>query len=449
MIFEMKKLIFLFCMFVIAISVLAESDDKERTEIIIKTNVRGGQILYSDQPSKIIAPGPSWGGEIDVEFPSTRQYPWQQYFGDPTIGVGLVFMNLGAEVLGNCVAVYPYFLLHMIDLPHFQFNWKAGVGLSFFHKHYWNCDTVGAHYYTSQANTLIGSVVNVYINTGLNFNFPICDGWAVNAEVGFSHMSNGSTIKPNMGINMMYGSVGASYTINDRGYVLDKKEKSFADLPYTWNLKFTASGGSRQLWYRDYFKPHRNYPVASLRVGATYRVCNWYAVGGSLDAFYNGSYVKQGMDNYLGEDGVILTPEENKSQREHTDFDRYHILEDHLVYKFKVGLAVNNEFMLGRVTILFDWGIYLWDPIRNQYEPEVNPKYGNSRPMFYTYNINKEDGWNYFRLGMRCRVWDNIFLSVAVKTHLSKAEMIEWGIGYDIPFKHKGDKHRGLEIFHP
>ena len=353
-------------------------------------------------------------------------------------------MNLGAEVLGNCVAVYPYFLLHMIDLPHFQFNWKAGAGLSFFHKYYWNCDTLMENYYTPQANPLIGSVVNVYINTGLNFNFPIRDGWAVNAEVGFSHMSNGSTIKPNMGINMLYGSIGASYTINEHDYVAGKKEKTFQDIPYVWNLKVTASGGSRQLYYPDRI----NYPVASLRVGATYKVCNWYAVGGSLDAFYNASYVKQGLDTVCGVDGIIMSDDENKLQQEHTIFDRYHITDDRLVDKFKVGFAVNNEFMLGRVTILFDWGVYLWDPLRNQYEPEVNPKYGTNRPMFYTYNINKEDGWNYFRLGMRCRVWNNLFLSAAVKTHLSKAEMIEWGVGYDIPFKQKGDKRRGWEIFY-
>ena len=130
-----KQFILFFCLFVSVVCLSAK--DTEKTEITVKANARGGQILYSDKPSKIIAPGPSWGGEIDVEFPSTRQYAWQQYFGDPTIGVGLVYMNLGAEVLGNCVAVYPYFLLHMIDLPHFQFNWKAGFGISLFDKYYW------------------------------------------------------------------------------------------------------------------------------------------------------------------------------------------------------------------------------------------------------------------------------------------------------------------------
>lgn len=432
----MKAYITLFFCLLISFHLFASDRKETKPEVTIKTNFRGGQILYSDKPSKIIAPGPSWGGEIDVEFPSTRKYPWQQYFGDPTIGVGLVYMNLGAEVLGNCVAVYPYFLLHMIDLPHFQFNWKAGFGISLFDKYYWNCDTVMANYYTPQANPLIGSILNVYLNTGLNFNFPLRDGWAVNAEFGFSHMSNGSTIKPNMGINMLYGSIGASYTINDHGYKGGKKEKTFPDLPYAWSLKVTASGGTRQLYYPD----RKNYGVASFRVGATYKVCNWYAVGGSVDAFYNGSYVKQGLDTICGLDGIVMTDEENLAQQEHTIFDRYHITEDRLTEKFKLGVAICNEFMLGRLTILVDVGAYVWDPLRNCYEPEVNPKYGTNRPMFYTYNINKEDGWNYIRLGMRCRVWNNLFVSASLKTHLSKAEMIEWGIGYNIPFMSRGSR---------
>lgn len=441
---NIKKIVVLFCFFVVAVAVFAENSDKEKTEFAIKANFRGGQLINSHESTRLIAPGPSWGGEIDIEFPSTRQYPWQQYFGDPTIGVGLVYMNLGADVLGNCVAVYPYFLLPIISRPHFQFYWKAGVGLSFFDKHYWNCDTVRENYYTPQANPLISSVVNVYLNTGLNVNFPIRDGWAVNAEFGYSHMSNGSVINPNLGINMMYGSIGASYTINKRDFVGKTKEKTFADLPYVWSLKFLASGGSCQLDDMD----NLSYPIASLRVGATYKVCNWYAVGGSLDAFFNAGYVRQGLDTICGADGIVMSDIENKLQQQHTHYDRYHITEDRLEDKFKVGLALNNEFMLGRLTIMFDFGVYLWDPLRNQYEPEVNPKYGTNRPMFYTYNISEEDGWSYFRLGMRCRVWDNLALSVAVKTHLQRAEFIEWGLAYDIPFMPKGNKGQGWKIYH-
>ena len=106
----MKKILFIICLIFTTTLLFATSKKDEKIEITVKTNARGGGLVPSHETVKILKPGPSWGGEIDVEFPSTRKYPWQQYFGDPTIGVGLVYMNLGAELLGNCVAIYPYFL---------------------------------------------------------------------------------------------------------------------------------------------------------------------------------------------------------------------------------------------------------------------------------------------------------------------------------------------------
>ena len=122
-------------------------------------------------------------------------------------------------------------------------------------------------------------------------------------------------------------------------------------------------------------------------------------MGGGFDAFYDG----------------VFNP--------NTRFGRY-ILDDKIANLFRVAVGVNNEFRIGRITAILDWGIYLYDPIRLAYKDENGNKY-EKRPMLYKYNIDKEDGWNYFRLGVRCRVWDNLYVQTAVKTHLSKAEMVE------------------------
>ena len=131
-----------------------------------------------------------------------------------------------------------------------------------------------------------------------------------------------------------------------------------------------------------------------------------------------------------------LTAEQRQEQLKHTRFGRYIILNENLSNKFRVGVSINNEFRVGRITAILDWGVYLYDPIRLAYYTDETYKYKyEKRPLFYKYNIEKEDGWNYFRLGLRCKVWDNLYIQTAVKTHLSKAEMIEWGIGYQIPNK--------------
>ena len=402
---------------IIAISILTSVIIAQPNTFVFKAQTIGGEILPLTKTIKNIAPNPVLGGEVAIEFPSWNEYSWQQYLGAPTLGVGFVGLNLGDnKVLGQAFALYPYLLIDIVKTPHFELDWKVGAGMSFFNKTYNRCDTIPAHFGGATTNTLIGSIINVYLTTGAHLNFPIKNGWAVHADLGYMHMSNGSVLQPNGGINILYAAIGASYKLEkEKNPNTDNTTKKFSDLPYKWSLNITTSGGYRELFYMD----NKGYGVGSLHIGATYNICNWYALGGSLDAFYDGVFNRQGA-----------------GYKEHTHFGRYTILTDDISNKFRVAASINNEFKIGRITAVLDWGIYLYDPIRLAYTDANGNKY-TKRPLLYKYNIEKEDGWNYFRLGVRCRVWDNIYIQAAVKTHLTKAEMIEWGIGYQIPFKPK------------
>ena len=409
----MHKFLFIIA-FILLIPIATHSQPKT---LVFKAQTMGGNILPITKNITNINPNPSLGGELAIEFPSWYEHPWQQYLGEPTLGVGFVGLDLGNnKILGQAFALYPYLLIDIVKTPHFELNWKIGAGLSFFNKTYNRCDTIPANFNSATTNTLIGSIVNVYLTTGANLNFPITKTFALHAELGYMHMSNGSVLQPNGGINMIYASIGATYKI-DKNYNHSNhtKEKIFSSFPYQWSINITGSGGYRELYYLD----NKGYGVGSLHVGATYNIGNWYALGGSLDAFYDGVFNQQGA-----------------GYKEHTRFGRYIILNENLSNKFRVAISVNNEFKMGKITAILDWGIYLYDPIRLAYTDSNGNKY-TKRPILYKYNIEKEDGWNYFRLGVRCQVWDNIYLQTTVKTHLSKAEMVEWGVGYQIPFKKK------------
>lgn len=422
---------------------------------VFKAQVIGGQIIPTNKTLKSINPDLTLGGEIAIEFPSWGEYPWQQYLGKPTLGVGFVGLNLGDHnILGQSFALYPYLLIDIVKLPHFELNWKVGAGLSFFNKTYnrvyekYNPETVPEwSYYGPTCNNLIGSIINVYLTTGANFNFPITKQFALHADFGYMHMSNGSILQPNGGINILYASVGATYRLETEcKYCKHDKKATFPSLPYKWSINITGSGGYRELYYGD----DKGYGIGSLHIGATYNICNWYALGGGVDAFYDGVFNQQG-----GTRLESLTAEQRQEQLKHTHFGRYIILNEDLSNKFRVGISINNEFKIGRITAILDWGIYLYDPIRLAYYTDDSYKHKyEKRPMLYKYDIEKEDGWNYLRLGVRCRVWDNLYIQAAVKTHLSKAEMIEWGIGYQIPFKRKMKENElfetidGWQIYH-
>ena len=311
--------------------------------LIFNAQTIGGYIVPLSKNLKNIAPNPTLGGELSIEFPSWNKYSWQQYLGDPTLGVGFVGLDLGnSKVLGQAFALYPNLLIDIIKTPHFKLDWKVGAGMSFFNKTYNRVfDEFGNNpewsYYGPTCNNLIGSIINVYLTTAAHFNFYIKDGWAVHTDLGYMHMSNGSILQPNGGINILYAAIGASYKLEkEKSSNTNNTTKKFSNLPHRWSLNITASGGYRELYYMD----NKGYAIGSLHIGTTYNICNWYALGGSLDVFYDGVFNRQGA-----------------GYKEHTSFGRYTILNDDISNKFRIATSFNNEFKIGRITAILDWGV--------------------------------------------------------------------------------------------
>ena len=148
---------------------------------VFKAQMIGGKVVPINKTLESINPDFTLGGELAIEFPSWDEYPWQQYLGKPTLGVGFVGLNLGDHnILGQTFAIYPYLLINIVNTKYFELNWKVGAGLSFFNKTYnrvyekYNPTTDSLwSYYGPTCNNLIGSIVNVYLTTGANLNFPI------------------------------------------------------------------------------------------------------------------------------------------------------------------------------------------------------------------------------------------------------------------------------------
>ncbi|HQB68780.1 MAG TPA: acyloxyacyl hydrolase [Paludibacteraceae bacterium] len=425
----MKKTIFFALLFIC----FGQWSMAQKIPFIIKASVYGGYIVPMTKNLDSIAHPPALGGELAIEFPSMGNYDWQHHWRMPTVGVGLLGINLGnPKLLGTAFAVYPYLLVPVVKTKHFHLNYKIGAGLSFFTKTWNDGDTLSG-VNASTANSAIGSILNVYLTTGANFEFPISKQFSITSDIGYNHMSNGSMLQPNAGINMLQAMIGAKYLFPGCAHC-NKPKPPIDGFPYDFSINLIASGGARELYYKD----NKMYPIGSFHASMSANLTNWYALGGGFDVFYDGVFVQQGTRGA-------------ESYRNNTLFGRYFIPTEDLANKFRAGVCLSNEFIIGRVTAVLQWGVYVYDPIRNATH-DPHPVYGDNRPMFYSYDIEKEDGWNYFRLGVRCRVYDNLFVNASLKTHLQKAEMIEWGIGYQIPYtkKQESDGRRGsYAVYHP
>lgn len=379
--------------------------------------------MYLDKNTHFEKFGPIFpaGVHMGVEFPSLQQRPWQQYLGNPTVGLGVSWIDLGHDMLGMGFAVYPYILLDAIDTKYFQMRFKIAGGLAAVTEHWYTQeDTDPDHYYEPTVNTVFGCTLNVYLNAGINLNVPITKYLAVGGELGYFHMSNGRTCMPNIGANALYGSVGLTATFNSEA---KRPPVHFPDQPYGWALNITGAAGAQKSAIAD---PHR-FLISSLHAGAVYHVNNWYGVGAGLDVFYNGA-----IDNNTDRSLYRKRPE-GYSQ----------------IDKVRAGLAMNNEFKFGLVTAMVDWGFYFFNPSRNYYDND-HPIYGyGKRPLFYKNDgAGTDEAFHYIRFGLKCRVWDNLYLQASAKTHLHICEYVEFGLGYQIPFLKKGNRKAGQSIIY-
>ncbi len=388
----------------------------------VKAEYIYGTVLKHNKHLENLVKGPSMGGEIAVEFQTMGEKNWHQYLNFPEIGAGVVFLDLSnPEMLGHAIAAYPYMNIPLVRTRYFKLNMKPGAGLSLLNKRYSNTPHLpgtlaGPNGEPNMANAAIGSMLNAYITFGGNMEIPIAYGWSFTADYAWNHISNGNFVQPNSGINMMNAFVGLKYEPNYKQRSAPVR-KELPGVSRKFRFYLTASGGMRQLYYQDGI----NYPIASLSFSAHKPLANWYQMGVGADVFYDGVF------------GAVNAPPNNPNIT--TRLKRTYIEKNEFKNKIRAGVSWQHEFLIGRLTAGFHFGLYLYDPIKNLESLEFDSK-GNmikptrKKPLIYPYNIEKADGWFYTRGVAKYAITEHLFASLALKTHLFKAEFIEWGIGY-------------------
>jgi len=366
-----------------------------------------GNILPHDKHVEALIINPVAGTELSVEFQTMGEKSWQQFNRFPIIGLGAVWLNLGnPEKLGSAFALYPYISLPLWRTKYFNLSAKAGMGASYLTKNYQNTntDSLGNLLPLNSTNAAIGSPLNIYFSGGGSLEIPFSSKFSATAEYTWNHMSNGNAVAPNSGLNLLNGFIGLKYYPNHRKAHFPVRQIR-TDVPRKFTFEIIASGGFRQLFYSD----NKTFPIASVALGAYRPLTNYYRMGLGIDAFYDGVY-----------NGI-------------TKFGRTDLTTDEFKNKVRIGVSWQHEILLGRLTAGIHFGLYLYNPLKNLEPIDKDGAVNNppqNKPLIYKYNINNEDGWLYTRASLKYALNDHLFISLGLKTHLQKAEFIEWGLGY-------------------
>ena len=306
--------------------------------------------------------------DLSVSFPTYGKDYWEKLYRYPRSGIGYSFWNLGNnEVFGNAHALYSY-----INIPFFRqtekvsFNYQVSFGGAYLSKKF--------DIYENHLNRAIGSHTNVYIRLGIDVKIRLSTRYDLVIEAGTSHFSNGKTRSPNYGINTGSVSLGLNYLFRNNSIAIQEPEIPILEKRYIQSVIYSA--GSK---------------VYDNLLGKRYFI---NSVSYNLERFINHKR-KIGLGADFSYDGSIresLASEEGIPEKDFTKLIRFGM---HTSYAIRY-----KQLMMG-----IQIGYYLYS------------KYIVLTPV-------------YNKISVQYLLTKNIAGSIAVKSHMGKADCLEYGVAY-------------------
>jgi hypothetical protein len=306
--------------------------------------------------------------DLSLSFPTYGKDYWEKLYNYPRPGIGYSYWILGnKDVLGKAHALYNY-----INMPIFKrteklsINYQVSLGVAYITKKF--------DLYENHLNRVIGSHTNIYFRMGIDGKiklFPRCE---MVIEAGTTHFSNGKTKSPNLGINDGSFSLGINYLLNEKVSTIEEPEIPSLRKMYVQSVIYSA--GMKvydNLYGKKYF-------ISSLSYNLERYLNQKRKIGLGADFFYDGS-ISEALVNNEG------SPEK--------DFDKL----------IRIGLHASYAIQYKKIMMGVQIGTYLYS------------KYADISSV-------------YSRITIQYIFTTNIIGSVGIKSHLGKADFIEWGLGY-------------------
>lgn len=302
-------------------------------------------------------------GELSYCFQTRGHHYWQKSYKYPTYGGSLYFVYTGnPKVLGNAIGIAPFVKLPFVNSKHIQFNIKIGGGFAYLSKCF---DQL-----RNPKNGAIGTHINLLVNLAFDVTYKWDRGY-IGFGIDFTHMSNGGTILPNLGLNIPSLSIIYGIATKKHDSILNP---SFKPVNRKWSFQVDGIFSLHQK------RPGggRLHPVYGITTYFNKRFNEKTGMFFGFDFLYN-----EALNHGLNKTSPVV----------------WDVLQ--------TGFLVGYELNINRLKMYVGMGIY----IKNKLNP---------------------NGMFYHKLGLRYEFSKHFFANVAVKTHWAQANYMECGIGYKI-----------------
>lgn len=370
-----------FCVFLMSFAGMAVAQDSVSSPppwsgFGIVVNTMAGKVFKHE--AKFRVPIPSLSSGVDVQFVlhSFGRRPWEQCRNYPTIGIGITYTNYGIDsVYGRCVGIYPNVYIPLFRGRHLEWSVMLGDGIGYVTRHFSRVAPLDT------LNGAVGSKINDFAHFNTELRYHIDEHWDVQLGMDFTHISDASYSKPNLGVNLYGAHLGATY------------------FPVT----------SRPVCIRQKYVPLKNRILVQAHLGMSY--VSTEAPGGPRYPVYLASgYVSRrwksvnkmfaGIDYSYHSD--VFAFQKNNEINPGTEAQ----------HSWKSGIFFGNEFLMGRIGVILQVGIYIHEAVLRQ-----DPYYEKIGGHYYL--VQREHG-----------PLKEFFLAGYLKTHRTIAELAEFGVGF-------------------
>ena len=328
---------------------------------------------------------------IGVAWQTAGEKDWHHVNNFPAFGVGFYKPNLdGRSELGRPFSIFGTLKGAMARFGNNTFGYNIEFGAAFHWKPY--------DYASNPYNITIGSKASAHIGLGLSYSYLIANRLIIGADAGFTHFSNGAMRKPNKGLNLTHISARVAYLLEpqhlpQRKFFEKEKNNSF-DFTIGYGAKSGEVDENDERFNYDYYKDIK-YHVVTLQTTFLHQYCQRGKYGGGVSIVYDDFYDSAVLPMHDGEDIKMHYGDSSK--------------------RLSLGLFVEHQFVVGQVSFPTQLGYYV-------YQPDVDK------------TQKKKDSFQ--RAGLRYTLPFNAYFGVNIYAHqLSKADFIEWNVGYNLRLK--------------
>lgn len=360
---------FLSLVFFCSTSGRSYAQQQEKPGVIVGSAWQQGHILVHSSKIRHFASTQPIGFELNVQKRTSGKQPWHGLYQYPRVGLSFIYLDYKQIVIGKSLSLSSYLSLPVKTDENSSLFFRFGTGLSYF--------TNKFNIQENPTNNIISARFNAVIQTRLEYERKVSSKTGLLLGLGLNHYSNGGNAKPNLGVNIVTGTMGINYHSNSSYKPLPANSTAAKNSPFY--ISISSSIGVKQ---RNDFDPVK-YLVTSAALSGYYPLNQKSTLLIALEGFYDPSLFPRRRFDPRVKPGT--TPDIRRS-----------------------GLTVGHELAFGKVSFGTQVGYYVYRPY-------------------------KSDAAFYQRLETKVKLHQHLFIAAGLKLHdIIKADIIEYRLGLQI-----------------